>query len=472
MSEPFEPARGGNLAALGTIQAFRMAAALAVNVMVMRCLGVDGFGLYASVTTLVGLASFGASMGMDRLLKREIARDEQLAGHYVATGLVASFLLSCTTGVGILAWATMVDGRTTVIAAAGLAAIALGLQSIASVPVSAFHAVRRMGLGVRGNALGRVALVLATAVLLWMKFGVLSVFCAQILDAAITLGIVLRAYVQQLGTASLRTRWRDVQALVRQSVPFGLNSLFVSVYLSADVLLLAHMRGDTEVGTYRGAVLLLSLFPVIAETLTTGIYPRMSRYLGQPDLAGDELRFATRVLLAISVPAAVGGMLTAERLMVFIGGTEFAASALPFLVMAPLLPLRFLNSGYGMTLSALNRQEDRTTGAVLAAVLNLSANLYAIPVWGVMGAAGTTLLTEVFLAIFLRWHVGPWVSGLGLLGALVRVGVPAAVMAVVLAILPDMQVVLAIGLGVWVYGSIGWFTGAWRPGDMRSLRSV
>jgi O-antigen/teichoic acid export membrane protein len=288
--------------------------------------------------------------------------------------------------------------------------------------------------------------------------------------------MVSLAYVRQMGTASLRTRWRDVRTLVRQSVPFGLNSLFVSVYLSVDVLLLAHMRGDAEVGVYRGAVLLLSLFPVVAETFTAGIYPRMAQHFGHPERAGDELRFATRVLLAISVPAAVGGMLTAERLMVFLGGSDFAASALPFLVMAPLLPLRFLNNGYGMTLSALNRQEDRTTGAVLAAVVNVAANLYAIPAWGVMGAAITTLITEILLAGYMRWRVGPWVSGLGLLDTLARVGVPAAVMAGVLAgvlaLLPHMQVLIAIGLGVLVYGSVGWLTGAWRPGDVRSLRSV
>lgn len=34
--------------------------------------------------------------------------------------------------------------------------------------------------------------------------------------------------------------------------------------------------------------------------------------------------------------------------MVFLGGADFSASALHFLVMAPLLPLRFLNNGYGM----------------------------------------------------------------------------------------------------------------------------
>lgn len=467
---------GGNLSSLGLIQVFRMASGLAVNVMVMRGLGVDGFGVYGYVTTLVGLAAFGSSMGMDRLLKREIARDERLAGHYVATGLAASALLSLTTGVGILAWAWLMDGRALVVLGAALAAIALGLQSLAAVPVSAFHAVRRMGLGVRGNQAGRVALVLATGAFLWLRFDVVAVFAAQILDAAVTLGIVWLVYTRALRTGPLTTTWADVRALIRASVPFGLGALFVSIYLSVDVLMLGRMRGDTEVGIYRGAVMLLSLFPIVAETLSTGIYPRMARHLGRADLAGEELRFATRILLAVSVPAAVGGMLTARPLMVFLGGPEFAASALPFIVMAPLLPLRFLNNGYGMTLSALNRQGDRTRGAIFAAVLNIGVNLWAIPRYGALGAAGTTLLTEVALAGWMRWRIVPLVSGLGLTETLLRVGIPAAVMAGVLAgvlaVVPEVHVVLTIALGVAVYAVCGRLTGALRPGDLQSLRRV
>ncbi len=472
MSDNAGGGRGGNLAALGLIQVFRMGSGLAVNVMVMRGLGVEGFGVYGYVTTLAGLASFGSSMGMDRLLKREISRDESRAGHYVATGLVASAMLSLATAFGVAGWAAVADGRTDVVVAAVLASVALGLQSLALVPVSAFHAIRRMGLGVRGNFAGRVALVLATAGFLWLQFGVRSVFLAQVLDGAVTLGIVAWVYVRVLGVATLKTTWPEVRALIRESIPFGMNSLFVSIYLSVDVLILGLATDDHEVGVYRGAVMLLALFPVVADTLSTGIYPRMARHLGHIDRAGEELRFATRILLAVSVPAAVGGMLTAEPLMVFLGGAEFAESALPFIIMAPLLPLRFLNNGFGMALSALNRQDDRTRGAIYAAILNVAVNLYAIPAYGALGAAATTLLTEIALLLFMRWRITSLVSGLGLLPTLLRVALPAAAMAGALLLLPAMHVLLTIAAGVAVYAAGSYATGAWHPRDLRRLRSV
>lgn len=474
MTSPAEvPAgRGGNLVALVVMQAFRMASGLLINVMVMRGLGVEGFGVYGYVLTLVGLTSFASNMGMERLLKREIARDETRAGPMVATGLAATALLSLATGVFIVVWTLLVDGRAEVVGAGALAAVALAIQSIALVPVSAFHAVRRMGLGVGPNAVGRVVLVLATAAFLWAELGVMAVFAAQILDATLTLIIVWRVYVQRIGTAGMRTAWSDVVDLVRTSVPFGLNALFVSIYLSVDVLLLGLMRDDTEVGIYRGAVMLLSLFPVVADTLSTGLYPRMARHLGHPDRAGAEMRFAARILLAISIPAAVGGVLTAEPVMVFLGGPAFAVSALPFMIMAPLLPLRYLNNGFGMALSALDQQEDRTRGAILAAVVNVGLNLVMIPRYGAVGAAAVTLATEVFLIGFMAWRLLPRITSLHLGETLLRVGVPAAVMAGVIAVLPPTHVLVTIAAGVGVYAVGALATGALRRTDLRDLRSV
>ena len=474
MTSPAEvPAgRGGNLVALVVMQAFRMASGLLINVMVMRGLGVEGFGVYGYVLTLVGLTSFASNMGMERLLKREIARDETRAGPMVATGLAATALLSLATGVFIVVWTLLVDGRAEVVGAGALAAVALAIQSIALVPVSAFHAVRRMGLGVGPNAVGRVVLVLATAAFLWAELGVMAVFAAQILDATLTLIIVWRVYVQRIGTAGMRTAWSDVVDLVRTSVPFGLNALFVSIYLGVDVLLLGLMRDDTEVGIYRGAVMLLSLFPVVADTLSTGLYPRMARHLGHPDRAGAEMRFAARILLAISIPAAVGGVLTAEPVMVFLGGPAFAVSALPFMIMAPLLPLRYLNNGFGMALSALDQQEDRTRGAILAAVVNVGLNLVMIPRYGAVGAAAVTLATEVFLIGFMAWRLLPRITSLHLGETLLRVGVPAAVMAGVIAVLPPTHVLVTIAAGVGVYAVGALATGALRRTDLRDLRSV
>lgn len=464
--------RGGNLVSLALSQGFRLGSGLAINVMLMRALGVEGYGVYGYVMTLVGLAAFGASMGMNRLINRELARDPDAAGRMVATGLAATAGLSVLTAGAIALWIQQVDGRPEVLAAGLLAALAMGLQSMATVPEAAFHARSHMAPSVRGQVLGRVVLVAACAGLLLAGAGVLAIFVAQVLDAVATLLLILWNYRRHIGFGGMRTDRRAVVALVREAFPFGMNALFGSIYLSVDVLLLQVMRGDTEVGLYRGAVMLIALFPVLANTLTTGIYPRMARHLGDRAAAGGELAFASRILLLVSLPAAVGGFLVAEDLMVFLGGSDFARSALPFMIMAPLLPLRFLNNGFAMTLSTLNRQGDRTRGVMIAAVLNLGLNLVFIPKYGAAGAAGTTVATEVVLLAWNRWRIAPLVQGLGIGGSLLRVGVAAGLMGAALVATPELHVLVDIGVGVGVFAVVSRLSGAWARRDLGRLRRV
>jgi len=464
--------RGGNLIALAAAQVLRLGSGLAVNVLLMRMLGVDGYGVYGYILTLVGLGAFGATLGMFNLINRELSRDPERTGELVATGLAAVTGLSILTGFLVVGWAGVMDGRPEVIGAAALAAIALGLQSLASIPEAACHAHQRMALSVAGQIAGRLTLVIGTASLLYLDLGVAAVFAAQVLDALITLVVIWQMYRRHLSSYALRPKWSAIRSLTRRSIPFGLNLLFGSIYLSVDVLLLAELKDDTEVGIYRGAVMLIALFPVIANTLNRGLFPRMARHLGDREAAGGELRFASRVLLAVSIPAAVGGLMTAEPLMVFFGGDAFAVSALPFMVMAPLLPLRFLNNSLGMTLSTLNRQDDRTRGVAVAACVNLVANFLVIPRWGAVGAAATTLGTEVLLMAWFRWHVRPLVTGVGLPESILRTSLPAVAMAAVLWWLPQWHVLVTVTVGGLVYVVGGLATGAWHPRDLKRLRRV
>ncbi len=467
---PPEPA-GGNLAALGLIQAFRMAASTGVSVLVMRLAGVEGFGIYGYVSILVGLLSFATSMGLDRLLKRELARAPERGPALVSTGVVSVALLSMGSVVAVVGWVWLVDGREVVVVSASLAALAVALQGVATVPSSYFHAIRQMWHGVLPSLAGRVVFVVVAAALLAGGLDVRGVFFASALDGAVTLGGVAVAY-RRLGQRWAATSVAATRALLRESIPFGLNGLFGNIYLNADVLLLAWMRDDTEVGIYRAAVMLVALFPLVAETFTQGLYPRMARHLGNREAATGELRFAARVLLAVSLPAAVGALLTAAPLMVFLGGEEFAASALPFMLMAPLLPLRFLNNGYAMTLSALDRQGDRTRGVSLAAAFNVLVNILVIPRWGAVGCAAVTLATEILLWGWFRWRSAGLVGDIGLKTILIRVASACAGMAVVVEFVPQVHVVLTILAGVVAYCSLAFATGALRRDDLRQLRRV
>lgn len=463
---------GSNLKALGLIQVFRLVSGFAINILLMRGLGVEGFGVYGYVLILVGLAAFGTSLGMDRLIKREIAREPGLTGHYISTGLAATLLLSGLTFVFIMAYVWVADGRGFVAMAAGLAAVATCLRTLTLIPVAAFHGVRRMGLGVLGEGVGRTILVVATAVFIFMDLGVVWVFLAQVLDTAVTFTIMMWKYRKHISKERFSTSWSAIVTVIKGAVPFGLNNLFVSLYLSVDVIIIGEVRGDHEVGLYRGAVMLLSLFPIVADTISQGIYPKMARHLGDKKAAGRELHQATRVLLAFSVPAAVGGTLTAYPLLVFLGGDEYGASALLFALMAPLLPLRFLDNCYGMVLQTLNRPADQTRGSLLAAVVNIALCLVFIPIYGALAAACITIVTEIALLGFLTWRVMPLVERPSILRTCVRVGVPVVCMAAAIHFLPEWHVLITITLGAAVYAVIGYATGAWRPRDLAYLRRV
>lgn len=462
---------GGNLGALGLAQLFRIGSGFAINVLLMRALGVDGFGVYGTILTAVGIAAFGANLGMDRLINRELSRRPERADVLVPTGLATTLGLSVVTGVLVIAWSVGADGRGVFVAGTALAAVAMGARALAQVPEAAFHALRRMMPPAKAQMAGRVVLVVTTAGLVVVRPDVIAVFAAQLLDGIVTFVLSWRAW-RATGAAMAPVRLDDARSLVRESVPFGLNLLFGSVYLTVDVLMLAAMRDDAEVGLYRGAVSLIALFPVVANTLTMGMYPKMARHLGSPDRAGDELGFAVRVLLLVSAPAAVGGMLVAEPLMVFLGGDEYAGSALPFLVMAPMLPIRFVNHAYAMALSTLDRQADRTWGTAIAAVVNVALNLWLIPIYGALGCAAATLLTEIVLAAWMAVRARGLVVGVGFLGAVGRVSVAAGVMAAALVVLPPVHVVVDVLVGAVVFVAAGRATGAWSPADLRRLRRV
>jgi len=263
-----------------------------------------------------------------------------------------------------------------------------------------------------------------------------------------------------------------MRELVGASVPFGLNLLFSNIYLQSDVLILQELRGDYELGLYQAAAVLILQLLILANVLNRGLFPKLTQNLGDRPAAAEELMFSSRVLLAVSVPIAVGGMMLAKPLIVFIMGSEYGPSAVALTIMLPLLPLRYLNNGFGMALSAMDRQPDRTRSVVYAALFNVAANLYAIPRWGAAGAATTTLLTEILLTAWLSVRLAPELDGFRLRGAVVRTLLPAAPMAAIVAATPSLHVLVRVGAGAVVYLVVGYGTGAWRTEDPGRLRSI
>ncbi len=470
---PRAPApRSGNLGYLVIAQGIGALVAIIVQVYLARALGREGFGVFSFLVAIASLFAAVAQMNLQLLVARDVARAPEQAGAMLGRGLVTTAALSVLATAGIVVYVALFAGRPGLLLASALAGVALGARSLGVLAESVFQGLRRMGAVASATVISRAVLLAATVVAVSLGAGIPGVFGAQVASGLTALGVMGLVFHRRIGSIVWRTSTSEVRALIWAGRQYGLNQVFSAIYLSSDLLVLAAFRGDGDVGLYRAASLLVIQLPIVALVLNRAVYPRMARLVGDPRAAGAELALEVRLLLAVSLPIAVGGLCVAEPLLVYLVGDAYRAGTPAFLWLLGMVPLRFVNNALGNALSALDRQEARTRGVAVAAFLNLAANLVAVPIYGVVGAAVTTVLTEVVLFVWLARSLGDRVRDVPWGEPLLRAAAPTAAMALVVLAVPGWHVLARVAVGAALYVGLSWLSGAWRAADVRALRAL
>lgn len=237
------------------------------------------------------------------------------------------------------------------------------------------------------------------------------------------------------GTRTERVDRDTLSHVASYGAPLTATYLLWYVVAVSDRFLLGLFVGSEAIGLYaasydlidKGLGLLmliqyLAAFPVLVRTFTR--YGAERTRLQMTAYAG--------VLLAVAVPAAVGSAVLAPdlaRILVGPAYREAAAAIIPWIAVSALvsgIKLYYVDIGFQLA----RRTYRQMAGVALAAVANVAVNLWAIPRYGVQGAAVTSLVSSVF-ALAVSWWLCRPVFRLNLpVGLLVRPLVAAAGMAI------------------------------------------
>lgn len=442
---------------------------LAVNVALARWMSRDAFGAYRWVWACVAVAAFGAHLGLWQLVTRRVSRDPAEAPRVLPVALTATAGLSVLTGVAIVAYVWVADGRPEVVAAAALGALTLAANALSQLVQATFHGLRRMFLEIPGVLLGRAVFALSHLVLLALGFGLVPLYAGRAGSAVVMLVALLVMFRWRVGRMA-PVPAGAVRAWVAHGPAFGATVFFGAVAAQADILMLEAMASGDEVARYAAPASVLLQLAFVANIVSRGFFPQVAALGAQDGALPHALRLQARMLLLVSVPVAVGGMAVGAPLVVFIFGPRYADAVGPFLWLLAAVPIRFLNNGYGMTLTALDRQGVRARIDMVGAFVNVGANLVAIPLLGATGAAMTTLLTDVVVHLWLRWQLHRDVPDYREVGPWLRTLVPALAMAAAVWAMPG-HVLVRVAVGGAVYVVLAWGSGGWRRADLdRMLR--
>jgi len=205
-----------------------------------------------------------------------------------------------------------------------------------------------------------------------------------------------------LGIAYAGVRdWRDVRfgidrailgKLCRYGLPLSLTVALAVVISTSDRFLIAGFLGDDAAGLYSAA------FDFTCQTLTLlmmvinlAVFPMAVRAWesGGPEAAREQMRHNASLLVAIGLPCVVGLTVLAPGIAHNFFGESFRAAAIQII---PLIALGAFLEGlkayhFDSAFQFVHQTIYQVWIVLVVAIVNIAVNLFAIPRWGIGGAA-------------------------------------------------------------------------------------
>ena len=435
-------------------------------------LGPAGLGAYTFAIAIYGLFAYVTNFGIRTIAMRDIAQEPERERELV----VNLFYLRVVLGVAayvVLAGSLWLGGYSPVERQAGLVAgvlvIALALESFQVI----LEVRLRMGwVSVAAVAQG-VVLAGGTLAVALRGPGVVAFLWVFVLSNLVNFAIVAGVALRQAAGLVWRPKVGLWLHLARAAAVLGLSQLCIALYYRLDLLILAAIKPDDDVGQYGAAYRVLETLIVVPSLAMTVLTPVIAASVvaGRAVLQRRYERVVHLIVL-LTFPLAVAGVLTAPRVLPAVPGfSEFGGAGVALAVLAPAAPCIFLGAALSAVLVSGHEQRRLLRVSVVVLALNVALNVALIPPFSYRGAAVATTLTELAvvygLARAVHRHLGvpwPWSR----VGRALRASAAMAV-AVVAASVLGLPVVVPPVIGIVVYLVVLLPTGALRWDDLGGL---
>ncbi len=211
--------------------------------------------------------------------------------------------------------------------------------------------------------------------------------------------VLFLKYVKYCKLKNFRVFFRFARNYIKFGLPLLLSSGSVWMFSSSDRFIIQYFRGASEVGLYSLSYNLVSAaIHIIFSMMIVAATPRIFNVFDQKGIHETQrlISSLTRVYIMICLPMAAGLSLIGYDLVRVVSGEDYIRGGVVF----PYVSFSLFFWGLLQYVAQKNNL-FRTTHIdtlILSAsgLLNVGLNLYAVPLYGFIGAAITTLISYIF----------------------------------------------------------------------------
>lgn len=380
---------------------------LVVGMLSARYLGPSNYGLISYAASVVAFALPVMRLGFNATLVHEFVETPEKEGEIIGTSLTLNMLsaLLCIFGVSLFAYAANADDQTAILVCV---LYSLSLFFAAIEMIQYWYQYKLMAK--YSSVVMFVAYVIISAYKIYLLAASKSVYWFAVsnsIDFGIIGAVLIIIYFRK-SDSRLKFSFERAKTMLGKSKHYIFSSLMVVLFQSTDHIMLTAMDGSTENGYYAAAITSAGVFQFVYTAIIDSFRPMIlsAKKENSPEYSLMVSRLYG-VIVYVSLAQSLVFTVLSKLIVNILYGADYGATVPVLRILVWYLAFSYIGSVRNVWILAEQKQKYLWIINLSGAVFNILLNAFLIPVWGAVGAAFASLLTQVFANFVLGFILKP-----------------------------------------------------------------
>lgn len=363
--------------------------------------GVRAYGVYAAVMAYLSIVSVFADGGIYTIFTREASREGADEKRLFETAWVLRLITIVATIIGALFLALLLPYSQAIRFGMLVGIWGISFQLASQLFMGIFQKKLQLWAPAVGEVSGRATQLIFVLVFGFSGFGINYFIFAFVLGAAVTFWINLRA-ARKLTNFKIfaKTSKSDLQKMWREAMPMGISLVLSIIFFKIDSILLSFLRPATDLAYYALAYKVLEsllFFPAMVGGMLMPIFSRLGTE--RADNISPAMKTSVDLYMMGVVPLCASLWVLASQIINILGGVAFSPAVPALKILALALGVLFFGNLFGNAIVAIGKQRLFIYIYIVLIFFNVTLNLIFIPKYSFIGAAWTTLASEILSTV-------------------------------------------------------------------------
>ncbi len=352
----------------------------------------EGFGIISFANSLLVFFSLAVNLGFNIVGSREIAKDHSKISYYAGQITSIRLLLAVLASIVLIIVALLLDKPLTTKIVIIISSVNLFSQAFLMDWVyqgnekMEFLALRQVITSML-SFLGLIVFVhSAEDIILAMLITVSSIFINAVWMFVL--------YTKMYGKIKLGIDKLFLKNLLRSSVPITFSSFFILIFNYLNIVMLGFWRSDAETGFYSAAFKFVVLVLTPSAIIQNAFFPVLSRSESVEDRQ-KKIQIYGNFIFIVGAIVSLIIMVFPDFFIHTVYGMKYEASIPILQILMGTVMIMYLNTIYYPPLVSWKYEKTVMYAIALGGVVNIVLNYALIPPHGAVGAAWSTVASEL-----------------------------------------------------------------------------